>query len=417
MDLIPKIGAAILIAYIVISILYGIFSNILEKVSYKYRTRTVRPPKYYRAKTIIKEDDAYILKFTDKTTWTRKVAPSDLFYPGQLLYDKEKRKYKVSEAFTDDQINITAIETYTTSREKIHCYLVGEIYFFNENDCSNRNITNENRYAFLQELRIRERNKQEYEKIINKTHKAYTVEPHYKQSKLPEPQKTDQLCEKALKQPYLPTVYALPKKISCTSPTADYIFLRERGAKWLLHFTNAKNLGSILKNGILSRAKAHSMNIEVEYNDANEMLSNYISVSIEWINYKMLYYLRNRHPEEVFVIIAFSTEYLNECAYELYRTNAASGRGTSRVSSAEGLYYDAENRLCLGSAKYPTDPQAEVRIKDIIPAECIKCVYFRSEDDLVIAKLPDEYSGIVKVCEKPFGPRKDYSFWRQNNND
>jgi len=189
-------------------------------------------------------------------------------------------------------------------------------------------------------------------------------------------------------------------------------YLIEREVKWLYHFTYVDNIVSILKYGILSRNNQERKGVESKYNDPNETGSNYISVSIEWPNYKMFYKKRIDNPHERFAVVCISIYALTECQYRMYSTNSSKGYGSSLVKNANDLYYDSPSRKSLLSKKFPTDPQAELRISDMIPKEYIRAVYFETQKDLKDYSNVNGMNTLFRVASDLFASRKDYEYWR-----
>lgn len=163
-----------------------------------------------------------------------------------------------------------------------------------------------------------------------------------------------------------------PRNVSYYKITDSNIqYLIDKGVKWLYHFTNVDNIDSILENGLVARSLQEKKQIISKYNDPNEAGSDYISVSIEWPNYKMFYKKRIDSPSEKYVVACISVYALTECQFKMYSSNASKAFGSSLVEEAKGLYYDSPSRKCLRHDKYPTDPQAELRILNVIPIKYI----------------------------------------------
>ena len=212
-----------------------------------------------------------------------------------------------------------------------------------------------------------------------------------------------------------PVKQSLPKSKNITRyqvTDKNVKFFIDRGVKWLYHFTNTENIEGIIQKGILSRHFQEKQHIVAKCNDPNEAGSQYISVSIEWPNYKMFYKKRIDNPHERFAVVCISVFCLTECDFLMYSTNSSKDYGTAIVENASELYYNSSSRKYLSSAKFPTDPQAELRILNCIPTKYIKAIYFESYDDLFAYLNTHEKNDKYRVANVLFSGREDYEAWR-----
>lgn len=190
------------------------------------------------------------------------------------------------------------------------------------------------------------------------------------------------------------TIVETPRTSSIQSLTLKQLqiknFLDQRGIKYLLHFTNADNVESIEKNGILSVEELKRRGIPFSYNDSNRLDNelDYISLSVTSINRQLLgSYIHTGRIKNVRVVwISASILYEEIDNPRIYcdRNAAATScrKGTS-FSDLQNMFQDA---LCytttIGERDYdrtrdgrannePTDPQSEILFKGCIPTKYI----------------------------------------------
>lgn len=188
----------------------------------------------------------------------------------------------------------------------------------------------------------------------------------------------------------------------------------KRGIEFLIHFTPTINLFSILENNeLMSRAKLESLDIEqfdildyvqftddVRYDD-----KSYINLSLSAPNTFLFSRFRQKTKNDFTInwcILKIDPKHIYDNDTFFAVTNAASNSAKKQY----GISGDLEkfkmlfkeqlnintfngvrtlNRNSLHS-KYPTDVQAEILVKNTIPAESIISVCFESEDKLAEAK-------------------------------
>lgn len=192
-----------------------------------------------------------------------------------------------------------------------------------------------------------------------------------------------------------------------------------------VHFTNERNLLSILKRGVLSRKVLQENNIFFEYNDEKRLdgMPEAISMSVTSPNYRMFYKYRALKNKANWVVIAFDSQRILEYKCDFYRANAGcrdsyqlKKEERQDVIAFEELFsdwdpYHSRWNMNLGSNE-TTNPQAEVMVFDAIPITCIRRIVFQNERQLkayipLLAKL-----GIAGMCGAHFfAPRKDYKYW------
>lgn len=214
--------------------------------------------------------------------------------------------------------------------------------------------------------------------------------------------------------------------------------LKQREINNLIHFTRIENLHSILLHGLVPVSLHELKNIKSICNDYERYDGRLhsSSLSIEFPNYKLFFkFRRNSSPQQIWVILKFSTKLLfspTNAAYFCY-TNAARvslSHGDSRemfsAKSFNGMFYDPitikEGKVIYRidmqlKDNWTTDPQAEILVRNTISPEYISGLIFEKQSDL------DEYTRIYgsnqlskynpEVNANLFKARQDYSFWKQ----
>jgi len=185
--------------------------------------------------------------------------------------------------------------------------------------------------------------------------------------------------------------------------------ISDRGIEHLIHFTPTINLLSIFEQGkLLSRALLEENNINeflldfIEFTDLNRFDdSRYINLSISSPNYFLFNKFRERTQDKPYInwcVLKINPKYVYQKDTLFAVTNAASSiaKNTYRITGdIEKFRKLFENGLSLkigtiqrGSlkAKYPTDVQAEVLVKNEIEIFDILQVCFKDETDLAKGK-------------------------------
>jgi hypothetical protein len=203
--------------------------------------------------------------------------------------------------------------------------------------------------------------------------------------------------------------------------TSIQVFAETRPVKWLMHFTRANNLDSILARGLVLRSTL----IGEGFTECNDQYridgTDAVCVSIGFPNYKLFYPLRQKYPQEQWVVLAIRREalWMLDCAF--CSTNAASSEVKKipiserrSVSALEAMFGDLPNkpRAELGIPDYwPTNPQAEVLILNGVPREYIFAIVAPTET--VKQELAAKHPGIeISVFSGYFNGRKDYLHWK-----
>lgn len=182
--------------------------------------------------------------------------------------------------------------------------------------------------------------------------------------------------------------------------------IRDREIKRLCHFTPAKNLESILQNGILCSEKVLSENwIDEERFDGK---TRYVCTSVQYPN---VYYLNNaiqrlEIPIQNWVIIEIDPYIIDEETL-FSPSNAATKYGKyikQGVEGFSGLFDESvpnrdgiRNRNSNWLNNATTDIQAEVLIPEAVPVEAIKGVVFHEEYD---GYIPDNLIKMLGIRKR-----------------
>ncbi len=203
-------------------------------------------------------------------------------------------------------------------------------------------------------------------------------------------------------------------------------FLRVNQIDTLYHFTRIENLASILNFGLLPRKVLETKKISSIFNDPfrYDNCTNATCLSIEFPNYKMFYSLRMAEPNTKWVVLKLNIDILFEykCAYcwanagdaSMYNKPLQSRMGTDAFidlySNHNGYPKREETKI---NDWFPTNPQAEVLVFDVIPLKYIDSINFQDCTTLNNFKhlIPD--SIIAKVYPKVFSYRSDWEFWQK----
>lgn len=199
--------------------------------------------------------------------------------------------------------------------------------------------------------------------------------------------------------------------------------LKLRNIEHLLHFTNTKNIKSIIDFGILPVAM-HSINgINSYTNDKlrSDELTDTTSFSIEFPNYKMFYKLRAENPAEDWVILFVDAKVLfkKECVFcydnasnprikEIPLNNRMQGEMFKKMfDDIDGDVTRSERKL---KRYFPTLPQAEILIYGAIELDYIDKFVFKDTE------TKDRYQHLIpnsikcEVIPYYFYTREDHEY-------
>lgn len=166
-------------------------------------------------------------------------------------------------------------------------------------------------------------------------------------------------------------------------------YAKEIGIPYLLHFTRAVNLPSIMKHGIYPVSRAHEVGAVPAINDNYRLdgHSDSTSLSIGFPNCQMLYKYRKLDATVDWVILVLHPSILwkKNCAFCCH--NAADGRISSQPltnlmtpQAFSGMYQELTDIPSREEQKLktydPSDVQAEVLVFDVIEPHYIASVVF-----------------------------------------
>lgn len=196
----------------------------------------------------------------------------------------------------------------------------------------------------------------------------------------------------------------------------------------LVHFTPIENVTSIAHNGLFSRDELEKRGLDFVYTDKKRLdgLTDYISVSISFPNYKMFFSVRKEFEKREnrsvgrWAVIIIRKEALWELDCKFFFRNAASAEFENRLderwSSAEAfeeMFGNKKDRINIPEF-YTTNPQAEVMIKDEVPRNYIAGVALENLDARCL--VSPSIDTPIEVMKELFGPREDYIHWKQQHN-
>lgn len=169
-----------------------------------------------------------------------------------------------------------------------------------------------------------------------------------------------------------------------------HAYATEIQIRYVLHFTRAENLPSIMNHGLYPIGRIGEIGANPKVNDAYRWdgYRNGTSVSIGFPNCRMLYKCRKDYPEADWAILVINPSVLVEknCAFCCH--NAADKRISSQplaelmtVPAFRGMYDEIEGLASRGEQRLkpwdPTDEQAEVLVFDVIEPQKIDGVIFQ----------------------------------------
>ena len=214
---------------------------------------------------------------------------------------------------------------------------------------------------------------------------------------------------------------------------SDYIYFQEeiskRGIEFLIHFTPTINLYSILEHGkLMSRKNLENLDVEqfdiLDYAQFTDSIryddKSFINLSISGPNTFLFSKFRERTKDNMTIdwcILKIEPKYIYEKETRFSVTNAA-----SNIAKSIGITGDLEKFKMLFAnsinmpygirgkinLKYPTSVQAEVLVKQDIPAESIIEVCFYSKESFASAKaaLSEFDTSNFVVDEEIFSPNR-----------
>lgn len=188
---------------------------------------------------------------------------------------------------------------------------------------------------------------------------------------------------------------------------AIHQFARELEIPYLLHFTRAVNLPSIMEHGIYPMARIDEIDAEPQINDQHRLDGrlNGTSISIAHPNCQMLYKYRmaDESVDWAILVIKRSALWQKECAFCCHNAaDARISRQPVEVLTTEaafrGMFDEIDGWAARDEQKLkpydPTDVQAEVMVFDVIEPTCIRGIVFNSKG------AKDAYSHLLSEDQK-----------------
>lgn len=184
-------------------------------------------------------------------------------------------------------------------------------------------------------------------------------------------------------------------------------FATELEIPYLLHFTRAVNLPSIMEHGIYPIARVDEIDAEPQINDQHRLDGrlNGTSISIAHPNCQMLYKYRmdDESVDWAVLVLRRSVLWQKECAF--CRHNAADARISRQPLEAltteaafRGMFDEIDGLTSREEQKLkvydPTDVQAEVMVFDVIEPDFIRGIVFNSKE------AKDAYSHLLTEEQK-----------------
>ena len=182
----------------------------------------------------------------------------------------------------------------------------------------------------------------------------------------------------------------------------------------LVHFTDIRNLESILTNGLLTRENLNKKGITSSVTDIEryDKRLDCTSLSVEYPNYQMMSYKKNGMITRSFCILVFDAQkiLLNDSKKYFVYINAANKNaswwlGKEELSESKyfsnmfkenieykGKLYTREN---IKEPYLPTNPQAEILLNGDILASDIQEIHFETNNNFNIFKTSLKESSML----------------------
>lgn len=196
-----------------------------------------------------------------------------------------------------------------------------------------------------------------------------------------------------------------------------------RNIQCLYHFTKIENLPSIMANGILPRGHLDNLGLAYQFNDEIRLDGHLgaSSLSIEHPNYKMFWRLRMLSATQQWVVLGVQRNILWEKDCAFCHENAASAQVTSipiaqrrTLQAFNNMFAEVPNKPTRAALrlqdKFPTNPQAEVLVFDVIEPRYLVSVV--TNDFRLVPQLRQDCRN-VHVVNHPhyFSARFDHQAW------
>ncbi|MBP5463202.1 MAG: DUF4433 domain-containing protein, partial [Lachnospiraceae bacterium] len=180
---------------------------------------------------------------------------------------------------------------------------------------------------------------------------------------------------------------------------------KKHGVRHLVHFTDVENLGSILKDGMMTRKDLEDRGERAFFSDRQRLdgQTDTISLSIEEPNRLMFAVKRNEYPRRKWCVIRLKTEAVlrNKC---YFMSDNAANHSYDRAEIARDERYTVLDFLGMFDYSF-TDRklrrskiQSEIMCATSIPADAIDSVVFSSAEDVEYYR--ERYGGKIPfVCD------------------
>ena len=175
--------------------------------------------------------------------------------------------------------------------------------------------------------------------------------------------------------------------------------IRNRKIRSMYHFTDIRNLPSILTRGLLPRTKLNDGHMNFQANDSQRLdgCQDAVCTTISHTNGKMLYRLLRNTLNHYAVIELIPEQVLTrDCGF--CPTNAAcsymNGRNRKGIDCFRAMFSGP-------NACFPRDEQAEILVFETIPVSAIRAIHFQwDKDRRAFSKYAPE--GVSCDCEKSY---------------
>ncbi len=184
-------------------------------------------------------------------------------------------------------------------------------------------------------------------------------------------------------------------------------FALEREIPFLVHFTRAGNLPSILEHGLYPVSRMDELGVEFHINDQFRLDGrlNGTSVSIGFPNCQMFYKYRMEDQSVDWAVLIIDPSVLWEKRCAFYCHNAADARISAQPLEAltswaafRGMFHEIQGCDSREESRLksfdPTDVQAEVMILDVIEPTYIQGIVFDSK------AVRDTHTGFLNEDQK-----------------
>ena len=201
-----------------------------------------------------------------------------------------------------------------------------------------------------------------------------------------------------------------------------------RSIKFFVHFTKIDNLPSIAKFGLLTRKNLDEKSFKYFFNDdaRNDNVTNSLSLSVTFPNYKMFYKYCRETLNDWAIILLDAEKTLADIPCAFNYTNASSNvlkrmpkEKRMTVDAFQKMFYepaDSSRKTRNLNANESTDPQAEILCLGDIPLKYFAGIVFKTS-----ARAKENQKLFPNIlCSEDrnyFGPRHDYKFWQVNVNE